>query len=318
MTHGSRQPQSLHAPQMHVHVSACRRRKRDVGRPYASPNSKSPLPKKGRRARSAMEGHTTRTITQQMPILQEPCLSACRPPVHDLSLLDFQTNPNEKKSLDQLKHDLYTYFWLKQSCNSSLSEFNFVSLQEYFALTRPQEDEKSNIVYFDVLDAIADKKETVLLVLDKLRKHIVEGLGKEWLVVAGDAKLYDVLKAIKREYGDEFKWLICYPGDWHMLANFQKALVKPYFDAGLKELAKATGYPITAIQACSQFKRTHCFLMEAWEAMFQVMLRMYLENTPHDPMAASVEQLLSNQSPHSIGSIIACVQMRLLSEHEKH
>ena len=119
----------------------------------------------------------------------------------------------EKKSLDQLCHDLYTYLWLKQN---SKSRSNFVGLQEYFALTRPREDEKSNIVYFDVLNAVADKKETVLLVLDKLRKQIVERHGKQWLVVAGDAKLYDVLKTIKHEYGDEFKWLICYPGDWHM------------------------------------------------------------------------------------------------------
>ena len=71
-------------------------------------------------------------------------------------------------------------------------------------------------MYFDVLNAVADKKETVLLVLDKLRKQIVERHGKQWLVVAGDTKLYDVLKTIKHEYGDEFKWLICYPGDWHI------------------------------------------------------------------------------------------------------
>ena len=53
------------------------------------------------------------------------------------------------------------------------------------------------------------------------------------LVIAGDA-IYNVLTTIKREYGDEFKWLIYYPGDWHMLGNFQKAIMKPYFDAGLR------------------------------------------------------------------------------------
>ena len=42
-----------------------------------------------------------------------------------------------------------------------------------------------------------------------------------------------------------------------MLGNFQKAIMKPYFDAGLKELAKTAGNPTTAIQACSQFKRTY-------------------------------------------------------------
>ena len=171
----------------------------------------------------------------------------------------------------------------------------------------PKEVEQSNILYFDVLDAIADKKETVLLVLDKLRKQVVEAHQKEWLVVAGDAKLYDVLKTIKYEYGDEFKWLLCYPGDWHMLANYQKALIKPYFDAGLKELAKKAGYPTTAIQACSQFKRTHWF--------FQVMLDLYLETTSHNPIAEIVkQQLLLDHPPYSLETTIETLRMSLSSE----
>ena len=135
------------------------------------------------------------------------------------------------------------------------------------------------------------------------------------LVIAGDA-IYNVLTTIKREYGDEFKWLIYYPGDWHMLGNFQKAIMKPYFDAGLKELAKTAGYPTTAIQACSQFKRTHHFIMEAWVAIYQVMLHMYLENTSH-PIAESVkQQLLDNHSPQSIHTMIATLQMSLSSDYK--
>jgi hypothetical protein len=67
-----------------------------------------------------------------------------------------------------------------------------------------------------------------------------------------------------------------FPGDWHMLTN---ALIKPYFDMGLKELAHVSGYPVAAIQACSQFKHTHHFLIEAWQALYQilVMLQRYIE-----------------------------------------
>ena len=51
-----------------IALSAHRRRKRDVGRPYTSPSSKSPLPKICRRARSAMEsqklsGHSSTPLT---------------------------------------------------------------------------------------------------------------------------------------------------------------------------------------------------------------------------------------------------------------
>ena len=53
--------------------------------------------------------------------------------------------------------------------------------------------------------------------------------------------------------------------------------MKPYFDMGLRQLAHTSGYPVAAIQSCSQFKRTHHFLMEAWQAFYQVMVQRFLE-----------------------------------------
>ena len=97
-------------------------------------------------------------------------------------------------------------------------------------------------------------------------------------MLEGDAKLYEVVKSLKFEYGEEFSWVIPYPRDWHMLMNYQKALMKPYYDAGLKALACAAGYPVAAIQSCSQFKRTHNFISEAWEAMYRVMLQHYMDS----------------------------------------
>ena len=66
--------------------------------------------------------------------------------------------------------------------------------------------------------------------------------------------LYDILKSLHYEYGEELNWLVPYPGDFHLLMYFQKASV---------------GYPLPAIQACSQFKRTHCL---AWEAVYRAMI----------------------------------------------
>ena len=34
-------------------------------------------------------------------------------------------------------------------------------------------------------------------------------------------KIYEVLKSLKSEYGDDLSWLITYPGDWHLLFNYQ-------------------------------------------------------------------------------------------------
>ena len=46
-------------------------------------------------------------------------------------------------------------------------------------------------------------------------------------------------KNIRRsEYGDHMKWLIPWPGDWHILLNYQKALMKAYAGAGLTRLGE--------------------------------------------------------------------------------
>lgn len=46
---------------------------------------------------------------------------------------------------------------------------------------------------------------------------------------------------------------------------------------GLKELAHVAGYSVAAIQSCGQFKRTHHFLMEVWQAVFQVMIQCFIK-----------------------------------------
>ena len=66
-----------------------------------------------------------------------------------------------------------------------------------------------------------------------------------------------------------------------MLMNYQSALMKPYYDAGLKALASSAGYPLTAIQNSSQFKRSHNFILEVWEGMYRVMLQRFLEQSQH-------------------------------------
>ena len=56
--------------------------------------------------------------------------------------------------------------------------------------------------------------------------------------------------------------------------------MKQYYDAGLKSLAQAAGYPLPTIQNCSQFKRT---LLEAWEALYRVMILKFEQVTSSIP-----------------------------------
>ena len=71
--------------------------------------------------------------------------------------------------------------------------------------------------------------------------------------------------------------MLPYPGDWHVLKNYQIALIKLYFDAGIKQLAQAAGYPTVAIQAGCKLKCTHHFILEAWESLYRAMVEKYLE-----------------------------------------
>lgn len=143
------------------------------------------------------------------------------------------------------------------------------------------------------MDAKSDSKDTLMPMLQDLHREFIIKQEHQHLVVEGDAKIYELLQSLKCEYGDEFQWLIPFPGDWHLLMNYQSALMKPFFDVGLKALAKACGYPVSAIQNCSQFKQIHYFIMESWESMYCAMLESFIEVLEGNSSAeATMPQLL--------------------------
>ena len=47
---------------------------------------------------------------------------------------------------------------------------------------------------------------------------------------------------VQRLYGTALHNILIFPGDWHILKNFQPVLIKAYYHAGLKELAKRSGF----------------------------------------------------------------------------
>ena len=123
-------------------------------------------------------------------------------------------------------------------------------------LTNVKHTEKLRVFYLKVMDAKADSKDTMMQMLNDLHQQFITKENRHWLVVERDAKVYETFQSLKYEYGDELKWFIPYPETaWSMLENDQKALMKVYYmyDAGLKNIAKAAGYPVAAIQSCSQF-----------------------------------------------------------------
>ena len=120
---------------------------------------------------------------------------------------------------------------------------------------------------------------TLIGVIARIQQTFVQELNQKYVIVVGDAKTYNLLQEICYEYKSQLKWLIPFPGDWHVLFNYQKALMKPYADAGLASLGKASGHraeTLTSLIQASYFRRTHEFLLEAFEALYRYFLSLYV------------------------------------------
>ena len=64
-----------------------------------------------------------------------------------------------------------------------------------------------------------------------------------------------------------------------MLHNYQKVLMHVYFRAGLKDLVKVSGFrakTLTSLGTASNFKQTHAFLMQVWEALYRHYFDLYM------------------------------------------
>lgn len=114
------------------------------------------------------------------------------------------------------------------------------------------------------------------------------------VILEGDQATYERLHSIRVEYGSDSKWLILLPGDWHFLKNFQEVLLKVYFDAGLHDLAKACGYLPRSIG--TNFKRTHRFLLESWEALYRVLMRHFVHKQAPTEFLQKVLTLIQSVS----------------------
>ena len=104
------------------------------------------------------------------------------------------------------------------------------------------------------------------------------------------------MQRVKQQYGTALHKLLIFPGDWHTLKKFQPVLMKVYYSAGLRELAKSCGHrgaTLKSIESCTHFKRTHCFLLQACKALYREMLKAYF-NHNSDQSLLDVKCILSS------------------------
>ena len=140
-------------------------------------------------------------------------------PIRSIDIKDFRPSLNEKTNMDIFQDDLLKCLLLKDASQ------NLPSLQALINYVRKQTSstEESKVVYVEISSERADSRPTLISMLGKMYKTFVVQQNQKWLLVVGDAK---TIKSIRAEYGDQMKWLIPWPGDWHILLNYQKAVMK--------------------------------------------------------------------------------------------
>ena len=217
-----------------------------------------------------------------------------------LQLNDFRLSPNDDRSMNTFKEEIFQCMILKHVPQQT---YHLPGLQSLINCIRKQTSstKESLVAYIEISSERADSKPTLINVLSKLYQTFVVQQGQKWLLVVGDAKTYDLLRSIRAEYGDHMKWLIPWPGDWHILLNYQKALMKAYAGADLTKLGEISQHrseTLTSLIQCSNFRRTHNFLLQTLEAFYRFFLSLYMT-------ASTDKSHIAMESIHSILTMIS-------------
>ena len=213
---------------------------------------------------------------------------------HQVLFSSFHLSFTEKMQTAVLKSKLFMYVMER----SSIFKFNLntlmPSLKCKFAMEEPSLCEKSSFAYVKIYNEKADCMSTMTNVLSDL--HSTFGVLKKvnHLVVVGDLKTFEYLSKLKAKYKQNLDWLIPWPGDWHILKNFQEVLMKVFWEAGLKEVAKLKHKSATfqKLSTCSNLKRTHRFLIQIYEALYIYKIKIFMEQrkqNAHDCSFSSSE-----------------------------
>ncbi len=153
--------------------------------------------------------------------------------------------------------------------------------KDLYAYSTQDAVEKSNIYYMEMVDKNPDSSDTMRFVAELFLSTTASNNQEGYIILVGDGKTYQHLMEIKHTYGASLHKLLIYPGEWHTLANFLPVLMKIYYHAGLKQLAQASGFragTLTSLEKCSNFARTHHFLLQAWQAIYRALIAALTQN----------------------------------------
>ncbi|CAG2218428.1 unnamed protein product [Mytilus edulis] len=228
-------------------------------------------------------------------------------------LIDFESTVPEKRAADSVSTVLFEFCYNNLLSLNGSNNLGKTNLQTFISEKNSNIPvETANVKYHSLLNEQADSKETLKTILDTLHQDFKIGRELKHLVVVGDGKTYDLLVKLKLELKDDLSWLLPFPGDWHILKNYQRMIMKLYLDAGLKELIELFhhGAVGASVMQATNFDKTHHFLMQVWEAFYLQQISAILKYAE--------ENDLNDQSEENyIKKVSFILQNQELSQDEK-
>ena len=123
-----------------------------------------------------------------------------------LKLDRFSTTISERASTTMLNKELFSYFIQKIAIQDSDPSKTLKSFREYILPTAAQlkYSDPSVVHYMEVLDDNPDSQETMAEVCELLMEKLLPESSQKWVLLVGDGKTYEHLRAVKRLYGPAF------------------------------------------------------------------------------------------------------------------
>ena len=214
----------------------------------------------------------------------------------NMTLQGFFEGPDEKLEREGLESKMFTYMFTKHKIASTQNLLR--DFKDFYAQSTENSPKPSSVYYMELVNENPDSSDTMKYV-SELLLQTSSIHQKGYIVLVGDGKTYEHLMEIKRLYSNSLEKLLIFPGDWHTLKNFQPVIMKIYYHAGLKQLAQISGFKgetLKSLEKCSNFKRTHHFLIQVWQSLYRGMLASFEKNSPElpSPSVLAKENTLSN------------------------